>query len=141
MEIESELRVASDRILSTLEQLDTLETEKRTLKPDSERFQTLAREVERLAAEIFAQSHAQQRLGEKAQTASAETGANIAAIDNSSAARELPVILTEWRDAERRLQMAGADSAERALAVADVDRLRLEYQRAYSASQPREETH
>jgi len=54
LEVESELRVASDRILKSLEQLDSLENEKRTLKPDSARFQTLAKEIERLAADIFA---------------------------------------------------------------------------------------
>ena len=135
MEIEAELRVASDRILSTLEQLDTLESEKRTLKPESEHFQTLAKEIERLAAVIYAQSHTQQKLGERAQAAAARTGADIAPIDDASVVRELPVILAEWREAERRLAQAAPDSADRALASADVGRLREEYQRAYRASQ------
>ena len=135
MGIESDLRVASDKILKTLEQLDALETEKRTLKPDSPRFQTLAKEIERLAAEIFAQSHAQQRLGEQAQDAAARTGQDLPSIAETHRAREMSVILAEWRDAERRLSTAAPDSAEHAMAIADVTRLREEYQEAYTAGQ------
>jgi hypothetical protein len=133
LEVESDLRVASDRILSSLDQLNALETEKRNLKPDSARFQTLAKEIERLAAEIFAQSHAQQRLGERAQEVAARTGAEPATINETQKARDISVILSEWRDAERRLQLAETDTAERALASADAARLREEYKAAYSA--------
>jgi len=135
LEVESELRVASDRILKSLEQLDSLENEKRHLKPDSARFQTLAREIERLAADIFAQSHAQQRLGEKAKVEAARTGEEPASIAETERMRDISVILAEWRDAERRLTTASPDSAEHALAVADVARLRDEYQAAYSAGE------
>jgi len=135
LEVESELRVASDRILKSLEQLDSLENEKRTLKPDSARFQTLAKEIERLAADIFAQSHAQQRLGERAKVEAATTGETPASINETEKMRDISVILAEWRDAERRLTSAAADSAEHALAVADVARLRDEYQAAYSAGE------
>jgi hypothetical protein len=135
LEIETGLRVASDRILTTLEQLDSLESEKRRLKPDSERFQLLSREIERLAAEIFAQSHAEQALGEQAQAAAARSGTDLPSIDDSIAARDLSAILAEWRDAERRLQLAAPDSAEHSIASGDIRRLREEYQRAYSASQ------
>lgn len=140
LEIESDLRVASDRILRSLEQLDVLESEKRTLKPDSPRFQTLAKEIERLAADIFAQSHAQQNLGERAREQTARTGIELPPIVESQVHRDLSAILAEWRDAERRLQTASVDSAERALAVADVDRLREEYQAAYSASERKKST-
>ena len=135
MEVESELRVASDRILKSLEQLDALENEKRTLKPDTPRFQTLAREIERLAADIFAQSHAQQRLGVKAKEDAARTGETPASIAETERTRDISVILRDWRDAERRLQSAAADSAEHALAAADVLRLREEYQAAYSSEE------
>lgn len=135
VEIESDLRVASDRILQTLEQLDALESEKRTLKPGSDRFQVLSKEVERLAAEIFAQTHAQQSLGERAKVAAARTGTELPSIEESTAVRELPVILAEWRDAERRLQLAASDTAEHAVATSDISRLRDEYQRAYSAGE------
>jgi hypothetical protein len=133
LEIEAELRVASDRILQTLDQLEMLETEKRTLKPDSDRFQHLAREIERLAAEIFAQSHKQQTLGEQAQVTTERTGEQLPSINNTTTPRELHMILAEWRDAERRMQLAEPDSAEHAVAQSDSARLREEYHAAYSA--------
>ena len=133
VEIETDLKVTSDRLLRTIEQLDALESEKRTLKPDSDRFQYLAKEVERLAATIFAQSQTQQRLGRRAQATMEQTGVEVAAIDDSEATRELSVILAEWRDAERRMSHAAPDSAEYVVACADADRLRNEYQRTYVA--------
>jgi hypothetical protein len=47
--------------------------------------------------------------------------------------RPLQTILTEWRDAERRLQLAAPDSAEHSAAAGDVGRLREEYHAAYKA--------
>ena len=132
MEIEANLRNASDRMLRTLDQLAALENEKRTLKPDSERFQRLALEIERLAADVFAQTHAQRDIGERAKVVMDRIGADIPAIEGATATRDLQVILTEWRDAERRLAAADPDSAEHAAAAADVGRLRNEYHRAYT---------
>lgn len=137
MELESDLRVTSDRMLRTLEQLEALENEKRTLKPGSARFQRLATEVERLASAVYAQTHNQQLLGEKAQTA-IERGADIAPIDEAEPNRELRLILADWRDAERRLSLAEPDSAEHSVAAADIGRLRDEYHRAFMADSARE---
>jgi hypothetical protein len=143
LNIEDGLRVASDRLLGTLEQLETLENEKRTLPPESERFQTLAFEIERLAAEIFAQSHAQEQLGEAARAQSARQGVSLPPIEESESVRELSLILADWRDAERRLQLADPDTAEHAIAKADSARLRAEYQSAYGtglkAKQPNQD--
>lgn len=133
MELEADLRVASDRLLQTLDQLSVLENEKRTLKPGSARFQTLAKEVERLASEVFAQTHKQEQLGQQAKAVEREKGVELPPINEATRKRELSVILGEWRDAERRLSMAGPDSAEFATATADVARLRAEYHAAYSA--------
>ena len=132
-EIEHELRSTSDTLLATLEQLEQLETEKRTLPPDSDRFQKLAREIERLAAVIFAESHDQQQLGERSQELSQRQGVELDTIDEIASTRDVSVILGEWRAAERALASADADTSERAQAAADVKRLRDEYQRAYSA--------
>ena len=132
MNIESELRVTSDRLLRTLDELQALENEKRTVKPDSPRFQKLAHEVERLAAEAFAQTHAQQALGEKAEAEQAK-GLDLPPIAESTQMRPLQVILNEWRDAERRLQLADVDTAEHSAAAGDVGRLRAEYHSAYKA--------
>ena len=133
MELETQLRVASDRMLRTLEQLETLENEKRELQPGSNRFRKLASEIERLAADVFAQTHTQQQLGEVAKTVTERTGAEIAPIEEQSPTRDLQAILSDWRDAERRLALAEPDSAEHATATADVGRLREEYHRTYKA--------
>src|SRR5688572_6621114 len=111
MELETDLRLASDRMLTTLDQLETLENEKRTLEPGSERFNRLAREIERLAAAVFAQTHAQQQLGEQARVVAERTGATMTPIEATPNLRELHVILADWRDAERRLLNAAPDSA------------------------------
>jgi len=133
VEIEAELRVASDRLLRTLEQIQALENEKRTLQPGSDRFQRLAHEIERLAADAFAQTHAQQQLGEQAAAVEERTGTEQPPINESTKLRPLQQILNEWRDAERRLQLAAPDSAEHARAAADVGRLRSEYHVAYTS--------
>jgi hypothetical protein len=137
MELETQLRVTSDRMLRTLEQLETLENEKRELQPGSNRFVKLADEIERLAADVFAQTHKQQQLGEVAKTVTERTGAELAPIEDPQPSRDLQVILSDWRDAERRLTLAEPDSAEHATAAADVGRLREEYHRAYEADEGR----
>jgi hypothetical protein len=134
VEIETDLRITSDRLLRTLDQLASLENEKRTLKPGSDRFQLLAGEVERLAAQVFAQTHAQKQLGEKAEAVGEAAGVELAPINEATSTRELHTILADWRDAERRMQLADPDSAEHASAIADIGRLRMEYHEAYTAS-------
>jgi hypothetical protein len=134
VELEADLRVASDRLLATLDQLESLENEKRTLKPGSARFQTLAKEIERLASQVFAQTHAQEQLGVHARIVERRSGIELPPIEESTQARELPVVLAEWRDAERRLSLAVPDTAEYASAKADIARLRTEYHAAYSAT-------
>ena len=110
-EIEHELRSTSDTLLATLEQLEQLETEKRTLPPDSDRFQKLAREIERLAAVIFAESHDQQQLGVRSKRLSQQQGVELDPIDEMTPARDVSVILGEWRAAERALADADPDTS------------------------------
>lgn len=132
MELEQDLRTASDGVLRALERLEALETEKRTLKPGTERFQHLAAEIERLAATVFAQTHAQKKLAEKSKVASDRAEADPSPIDEVTPARDLPTVLAEWRAAERRLAATEPDTAEHALAATDVERLRDEYRRTYT---------
>jgi hypothetical protein len=139
VELETDLRVASDRILRTLEQIEVLENEKRDLPPSDARFQTLAKEIERLASEVFAQSHAQKQMGVRAEAVEDRTGVELPSINETNATRELAVVLAEWRDAERRLQLAAPDSAEHVTAAADVGRLREEYHRAYTSGAAKQE--
>ncbi len=132
MEIEQDLRSTSDEMLRTLEQLEVLETEKRAEPPGSVRFLGLAKEIERLAAVVFSQTARQQSLAEQTHAA-ARSGVEIPPIEKMTTAREVSVILSEWRDAERHLASTGVDTAEHAKAAGDVRRLREEYHRAYKA--------
>ena len=83
---------------------------------------------------MFAATHAQQQLGEKAKEVKKRTGVELPPIEDSEQTRDVQQILTEWRDAERRLISAAPDLAEHAQAAADVSRLREEYHRAYRQS-------
>ncbi len=132
MDLQHNLRNVSDEMLRTLEQLQNLENEKRSEQPGTPRFARLASEIEKLAALVFSQTSTQQSLAEKSHAA-AERGVELAPIDEIPALRDVSVILSEWRDAERRLAATAIDSAEHAKAAGDVRRLRDEYHRAYKA--------
>jgi hypothetical protein len=138
MEVEQDLRAASDRVMRTLERLQELETEKRGVDPGTPRFRRIAREVERLAASVFSNAHVQQELSEETVSLREEAGVALPPIDEVEPNRDIQVILAEWRDAERRMIEATAGSAERAQAEADAGRLRAEYRRTYqSLTSPR----
>jgi hypothetical protein len=130
MDLENQLRSASDETLRTLEELQRLETEKRGLEPGTPRFVKLADEIERLAVYVFSQTSAQQTLAHRTHAAK-DAGVDLPPIEEISATRDVSEILAEWRDAERRLAATSADSAEHALAAGDVRRLRDEYHRAH----------
>ena len=132
MELEQDLRTVSDEMLHTLEQLQRLENEKRAETPGTPRFLSLAHEVESLAALVFTQTKEQENLAVKTHAA-ARSGADLTPIDEIEAAREVSIVLSEWRDAERRLAASAIESAEHAKAAGDVRRLRDEYHRAYKA--------
>jgi hypothetical protein len=131
MDLEQNLRTVSDDMLRTLEQLQILETQKRGEQPGTPSFVKLATEIEKLAAVVFRQTAAQHALAE--QTAATEEGAELPPIEEMVAARDVSLILADWRDAERRLGASAMDSAEHAKAAADVRRLRDEYHRAHDA--------
>jgi hypothetical protein len=131
MDIDEQLRSTSDRILETLEQLQLLETEKRSLVPGSRRFQKLAREVERLADSMVAHAEEQTELANDA----ADSGQALPPVAETP--RDVTTILADWREAERRAAAVDAQSAAGAAAHADVDRLRAEYQRAHRAASRR----
>ena len=135
MEIEEQLRSASDEMLDALEKLRVLESEKRTLPPSSTRFQKLAHEVERLAGTVTNRAQEQSELGVEAAEQHELAGESTEPIEPP---REVTVILSEWRDAERRLGLAAPGSPEEAACRAEVNRLRAEYQRAHRAATKRE---
>lgn len=133
MEVEQDLRTASDRVMRTLERLQELETEKRSIEPGTARFRKIAREVERLSASVFAHSHMQEELAERTVKLREQAGIVMPPIEEIAPSREIQVILGEWRDAERRMSEARMDSADHAHAEADAKRLRAEYRRTYQS--------
>jgi hypothetical protein len=132
MDLEQDLRNVSDDMLSTLEQLQNLEHEKRSEEPGTPRFTRLATEIEKLAGIVFAQTSKQQSLADQTAVAT-QDGVDVAPINEVTAARDVSAILSEWRDAERRLAATAIESAEHTKAAADVRRLRDEYHRVYKA--------
>jgi hypothetical protein len=132
MELQQDLRNVSDDMLRTLEQLQFLENEKRAEEPGSARFLKLAREIEKLAAVVFQQTSTQHSLAAATHSA-AQQGEEMAPIDEIAATRDASLILSEWREAERRLSASAMDSADHAKAAADVRRLRDEYHRVHKS--------
>ncbi len=119
-------------MLRTLEQLQRLENEKREESPGTQRFVRLASEIEKLAAMMFAQTNTQHSLAVESKAVAAQ-GAEITPIAEVMPSRDVQVILSEWRDGERRLASTALDTVEHAKAAADVRRLRDEYHLAYKS--------
>jgi hypothetical protein len=128
-----ELRVASDTLMTVIEQLTALEGTKRALRPGTSEFVELAARIKELARAALEQTKEQHALAERTQEAVAAGEEPPEAIDDVPP-RPMDQILGEWRDAERRLSASEADTAEHDLAAGDVRRLRDEYRRAHEAA-------
>jgi hypothetical protein len=134
MNVESELRQASDALLANLDRLRELEQEKRHVPLDSERLVALAEEIELLASTVLRTTDRQTDLAKlTAAEIGNETVDPTATIDSTAPARDVHAVLAEWRDAERRLADLAADSTEAAVARAEIATLREEYRRAHDA--------
>jgi hypothetical protein len=128
------LRDASDELLRDLEALSVLEDDKRQIPPGDPRLVDLAEQIESIAARVLVTSGRQRELTEEIQeTAEAGSGpATAKTIDDTS--RPISAILSDWRDAERRLESAEAGTAEAREAEVIVDKLREEYREAHEAA-------
>ncbi len=128
----NELRTVSDTLLSNLDLLGTLEEEKRRLDPADPRLAELAAEIERIAAMVLDVSARQRELTERVvELVEREPEAAPTVPIEEIPPRDIPAILEDWRDAERRVASAQPGSLEARTARADIDRLRGEYQRAH----------
>jgi hypothetical protein len=134
MELEQELRSTSDELLRRLERLRQLEVEKRNLKPGTDQFAAIARDIETLAAGVLTKTVEQEQLAEESFEVRRATGYSAPPIEDVPPVREPSAILAEWREAERRLGDARAGTIEHDEARGEVDRLRDEYRRAYRAA-------
>ena len=123
---DEELRVTSDGFLARLERLQALEEQKREVPPAE--AAELAKEVEILTREVLEWASRQTTLAEDA-AANDEDGLPIAV----TPPRALHVVLEEWRAAERAVASEQPGTAAYESARADIDRLRDEYARAYTA--------
>jgi hypothetical protein len=128
------LREASDELLRDLEALSVLEDEKREILPGDPRIIDLALQIEQIAARVLVTSGRQRELTEELQEA-VENGTTPAPDRTiNETPRPIASILSDWRDAERRLEAAPSDTAESREAEVLVDRLRDEYRRAHEAA-------
>jgi hypothetical protein len=127
------LRETSDELIRDLEALSTLEDEKRQIPPDDSRVIDLATRIESIATRVLIASGRQRELTEQAQEAlEAGSAASIKAIDDTP--RPISAILSDWRDAERRLETTTKGSAEEREVEVLIDQLREEYRRAHDVA-------
>ncbi len=128
--MERDLRLASDGLLASLDELYRLEDEKRTLTPGTPRFVELAGRVETLAQQVLGHSVRQGELAEQAEALVEQTDATPRVIEDVPP-RPIHAILADWRQAERRASEAvpGSEDADRA--ATEITRLRDEYRRAH----------
>lgn len=122
---ETTLRTASDAFLARLDRLHALEVEKRLLTPGTDPMVALAAEIEELVKAVLSVATTQHALADRA-----DPSDGLRPIE-AVPPREAAEILADWRAAERRLTSAEPGSAERDAALADIDRLRQEYSRAF----------
>jgi hypothetical protein len=138
MSLESELRKTSDSLLNVLNQLADLETQKRALPGGSPEFVTLSRRIADLSVEVLRRSEVEADLAESLEERRRAGLAQTKPIEAvAPAARDLQVILDEWRAAERQLAQADPAGIESADAAASVRRLRDEYRLAFEAARER----
>jgi hypothetical protein len=127
------LRATSDELLRDLEVLVALEDEKRSIAPGDPRLVELAERIESIASRILGSSTKQRELTEHINDLSnaGSSAAPDTTIDDTP--RSIAEILSDWREAERRLAAAEPGSVDAAEAALQVDRLRADYRRAHDA--------
>lgn len=133
---EEELRRRSDQIIETIARLTNLEVDKREIRPGTPEFVGTAMSVKRAAKELLDLAADEERLAERLRKLRQDAQGAVPerSISEVPGARPIMVVLTEWREAERRLMEAeGGTEAER-MAKADTERLRAEYQHAAAAT-------
>jgi len=123
-----ELRQTSDAFIARLERLHELETRKRELPVGQPEFVRLAREIEDLSRALL---YVGSRQADLAEEVHADVKRGDAVVDQPiieiPPRRDAPTVLSEWRDAERRLAAAHTGSSEEQEARTEIERLRAEY--------------
>jgi hypothetical protein len=133
--VEEGLRVTSDSLLATLDELQALEAAKRTVQPGTSEFSELADRIERLAVSVLEASRRQASLAGEA----ASSGVDERSIDDIPP-RPIHAVLADWREAERVVTTASPGSEEWDHARTTIRRLRDEYRRAHEAARERNDS-
>jgi hypothetical protein len=129
---EGELRATSDRLVGLVREVDRLEVLKRHAEIGTEDFVDLADDVARISRRLARWAEQERALARETAEARARgdlVRTSIEAVESRPAHR----ILAEWREAIVRADLAPPGTVEHAEAAADVERLRLEYQRLAAA--------
>lgn len=126
------LRATSDTLIAQLEELASLERDKRALEPGDPKTVEMSVAIERLASHVLSGTTEERVLSQEAVVEVAVEGpqAPTRPIEDIPA-RSPHVILEGWREAERRAEAAPPGSAEAAEIAVEIERLRLEYRRAH----------
>lgn len=125
------LRATSDALLRDLERLLEVETEKRALAPEDPRLVPMSAEVTELAARLLDRSQAQKALSVRTEQLVRRGDPDAPTVPIEATPREIPVILAEWREAEREAARVEPDSPEAHEIAARIERLRGEYREAH----------
>ena len=136
-EIGNALRATSDALMRDLSDLAELEEEKRGLQPGDPHLLDLAKRIEVIAARLFGATVRQRELSATIEVLVEESHPEAPRSSIDATPREIHVILSEWRDAERQVQEAVPGSVEATAAADRAALLRDEYRRAHEAAQRR----
>jgi hypothetical protein len=128
------LRSASDELVRDLEALGVLEDEKRQVALNDPRLLDFAEQIEQIAARVLLTSGRQRELTAQMQEEAEADAPAAAELSIDDTPRPISEILSDWRDAERRLEAADEGTAEAREAEVLVDRLRSEYRSAHQAA-------
>jgi hypothetical protein len=122
-----EFRATTDLMLEIIEELRSLELQKRSVVIGTPEFVKLAVRTEEQARLTFRWSQMQLQMAHDAATrlASGERAEEI--ILTEVQPRHIDRVLTDWREAQLRLEIARPGSPESVAAAGDIERLREEY--------------
>lgn len=123
-----EFRATTDKMLEIIDELRRIEEQKRGVDYASPDFVKLAEVAAEHARLTFRWAEMQLQMAYAARAAQETDGQHPTVQLENVTPRPIDKILTLWREAQIRLDIAMPGSPEAASAVADIERLREEYQ-------------
>jgi hypothetical protein len=132
MDTERDVRATTIQMLEMLDRLISVVRAKQAAAVGSDEFVQQAREAERLSGMVFRSAGIQLRMAE-ASASAVQRGEMAPGRPIDVESRPLDRILANWREAQRRLEIALPGSREAAAASEEIERLREEYQATHDA--------